>query len=265
MKTPFINLKNIKVDLIDKKYNFNELYKNNSTNSKTNVSSIGKTKLSDIKIQDDNNMFSYIDESKKKHLCVFTMKDSLINQDLSKVTNIKCFWCRHSFNTIPLGAPIEYIPSKLYKNYLNELTKTNYLFNESISANSIHSSFGKSNNINHQLEKESLNYYLSDGVFCSFNCTKSYIISNKSDHLYSNSIHLLNKIYIDLFPEVQSPPNIAPAPHWRLLKDYGGHLSIEEFRQSFFNIIFSNVDTQAITKIPSFRSLGYIFEKKIKI
>ena len=65
MKTPFINLKNIKSYLIDKKYNFNELYKNNSTNSKTNVSSIGKTKLSDIKIQDDNNMFSYIDESKK--------------------------------------------------------------------------------------------------------------------------------------------------------------------------------------------------------
>ena len=262
MKTPFITLKNIKVDLIDSKYNFCEIYKHKSTSKP--ISSAGKTKLSDIKIEDNSNMYSYIDDSKKKHLCVFTMKDSLSNESLPKTTTIKCFWCKHSFQTIPLGAPIEYIPSRLYKNYLNELTKNNYLFNESITNNEpVSSSFG----INHHLEKETLNYYLSDGVFCSFNCTKAFIIDNKSDHLYFNSLNLLNKIYIDLFPEVvshQSSFNIPAAPHWRLLQDFGGHLSIDEFRQSFFNIIFYP-DESSITKLPSFQSLGYIFEKKIKI
>ena len=134
MKTPFITLKNIKVELIDIKYNFAELYKDKSS-SKVNSYSSGKTKLSDIKIQDTSNMYSYIDESKKKHMCVFTMKDSISNKVLPESTNLKCFWCKHSFQTIPLGAPLDYIPSRLYKNYLNELTKTNYLFHESITNN----------------------------------------------------------------------------------------------------------------------------------
>ena len=263
MKTPFITLKNIKVDLIDNKYNFCDIYKHKSS-SKPNTSA-GKTKLSDIKIEDNNCTYSYIDNSKKKHLCVFTMKDSLSNETLPKSTTIKCFWCKNSFQTIPLGAPIEYIPSRLYKNYLNELTKTNYLFHESITNNeTIPSSFSMNN---HHLEKETLNYYLSDGVFCSFNCTKAFIIDNKSDHLYSNSINLLNKIYVDLFPDIVSNQHsfhIPAAPHWRLLRDYGGHLSIDEFRQSFFNILFCP-DESSITKLPSFQSLGYIFEKKIKI
>ncbi len=261
MKTPFITLKNIKVELIDIKYNFAELYKDKSS-SKVNSYSSGKTKLSDIKIQDTSNMYSYIDESKKKHMCVFTMKDSISNKVLPESTNLKCFWCKHSFQTIPLGAPLDYIPSRLYKNYLNELTKTNYLFHESITNNEhISSSLNK----NHHLEKETLNYYLSDGVFCSFNCTKAFILDNKSDHMYSNSINLLNKIYMDLFPEItESSIDILAAPHWRLLRDYGGHLSIDEFRQSFFNIVFSPDDSM-ITKLPSFQSIGYIFEKKIKI
>ena len=135
------------------------------------------------------------------------MKDSLINQDLSKVTNIKCFWCRHSFNTIPLGAPIEYIPSKLYKNYLNELTKTNYLFNESISANSIHSSFGKSNNINHQLEKESLNYYLSDGVFVH-SIAQNHILSAINRIIYIPIVFIFSIKYILIFFQKFSLPPI---------------------------------------------------------
>ena len=263
MKTPFITLKNIKVDLIDIKYKFSEIYKDKSS-SKANLYSNGKTKLADIKIQDNSNTYSYIDESKRKHLCVFTMKDSLTTKILPQSTNLKCFWCKHSFNTIPIGAPIEYIPSRLYKNYLNELTKTNYLFHESISnSEPIPSSFSKNH---HHLEKETLNFYLSDGIFCSFNCTKAFIVDNKSQHLYSNSINLLNKIYMDLFPELTDTSIvIPPAPHWRLLRDYGGHLSIEEFRQSFFNILFFSPDDSLITKLPSFQSLGYIFEKKIKI
>ena len=70
---------------------------------------------------------------------------------------------------------------------------------------------------------------------------------------------------MDLFPEItESSIDIPAAPHWRLLRDYGGHLSIDEFRQSFFNIDFSPDDSM-ITKLPSFQSVGYIFEKKIKI
>lgn len=73
-----------------------------------------------------------------------------------------------------------------------------------------------------------LDRYKLFGNFCSPNCAKSYCINNK---IFENKIHLVGQFYRKLFG-----PNfrINPAPSVLHLNTYGGKMSIEEFRKSFY-------------------------------
>ena len=79
-----------------------------------------------------------------------------------------------------------------------------------------------------------------DGIFCSFNCVLAFINDNKHDSLYRESITLLNYFYKTIFGTL--PKIFLPAPHWRLLKEYGGHLDIAEFRKSFNHVEYIKMD-----------------------
>lgn len=75
-----------------------------------------------------------------------------------------------------------------------------------------------------------LNRFKVTGNFCSPNCVKTYAINSK---IYQNRIYLIGHMYRKLFG-----PNytIKPAPPIQTLKEYGGKLSIEEFRANFDNL-----------------------------
>ena len=77
--------------------------------------------------------------------------------------------------------------------------------------------------------------------------------------MYNISEMLLLKMYNDIH-QVQTPYNIEEAPHWRKLKEYGGDLSIDEFRDSFNKIEYKNHGFI----VPKFKSLGILFEEKLK-
>lgn len=260
MKTPFVNLKQIDAQLIDQKYNF-FIYKEKNKNEKKN--SISKTKISDITKENlKNSYFSYIDEAKNDHICIVTMKDLLINQELPVKTNIYCFWCRHCFDSRPIGCPINYKNSRLYKKYYSEITKNNYCLQETISTKQLENSKENIDDKNYSLEIQPSNYYVTDGIFCSFNCCFAFIDANKMNPLYNQSIHLLKKMYYDLFPNHEI--ELMKAPHWRLLKNYGGELSIEEYRKNFYKIDY--IENNDFTTIfPNQKSMGLIFEKRIKL
>lgn len=73
---------------------------------------------------------------------------------------------------------------------------------------------------------EDLDRYKLFGNFCSPNCAKSYCLSNK---LLENKVYLLCQFYKKLFgPSFK----FTPAPSFLMLKEYGGTLTIEEFRNS---------------------------------
>ena len=73
---------------------------------------------------------------------------------------------------------------------------------------------------------EDLDRYKLFGNFCSPNCAKSYCLSNK---LLENKLYLLCQFYKKLFgPSFK----FTPAPSFLMLKEYGGTLTIEEFRNS---------------------------------
>lgn len=74
-----------------------------------------------------------------------------------------------------------------------------------------------------------LNRFKVTGNFCSPNCVKTYALNSK---IYQNRIYLIGQMYRKLYG-----PNytIKPAPPIQTLKEYGGKLSIEEFRANFDN------------------------------
>jgi len=73
-----------------------------------------------------------------------------------------------------------------------------------------------------------LNRYKLYGNFCSPNCVKSYALSNK---IFEHKSYLVGQFYRKLFG-----PNfkITPSPSIYNLIDYGGEMSIEEFRKSSY-------------------------------
>jgi hypothetical protein len=76
---------------------------------------------------------------------------------------------------------------------------------------------------------EQLNRFKVTGNFCSPNCVKTYALNSKK---YENKIYLVGYMYRKLFgPDYI----IKPAPPIQTLKEYGGKLSIEEFRENFDN------------------------------
>ena len=125
-------------------------------------------------------------------------------------TSKPCWWCRYSFTTCPIGLPIEYYPheSSSRKQIAREaaLTKAN-------------------------LSLEMNDFFVTDGLFCSFPCCKAYYNDCRGDLKYRESLPLLLLLYSKLTN--RTTQTIPEAPHWKLLKAYGGHLTIDEFRQTF--------------------------------
>jgi hypothetical protein len=72
------------------------------------------------------------------------------------------------------------------------------------------------------------NTFYCIGNFCSFNCVKSYNI-DLNDNLIWEREGLINLLYNLTYNETKE---IIYAPHWITLEEYGGNLTIEEFRRN---------------------------------
>lgn len=68
------------------------------------------------------------------------------------------------------------------------------------------------------------------GNFCSPNCVKTYALNSK---IYSTRLYLIGHMYRKLFGANYT---IKPAPPIQCLKEYGGKLSIQEYREVFDNL-----------------------------
>jgi hypothetical protein len=130
---------------------------------------------------------------------------------LSAFTTKPCWWCRHSFSSSPVGCPLFYYP------------------HDSPGLDIIRQKFAE---MNYSLE-HGCDYFDCEGNFCSFSCVKSYILDemakSKSDR-YANALTLLSLLYFKIHGRVKS---ISPAPTWKVIDQYGGHASIEEYRSTF--------------------------------
>ncbi len=95
--------------------------------------------------------------------------------------------------------------------------------------------------------------FKAEGVFCSFNCMLSYT-SEYDNYKYKDSISLIHLLYQAVFPKKNILiTDLKPAPSWKLLKPYGGELTIDEYRKSFqlisYKSLNQNIESEDITII----------------
>lgn len=209
-----------------------------------NVFSKNVTKLEDLNIDKDTKpTITFSDDSKRIKKCSV----SIIKFKSNKM--YCCFWDRHPISPAiePIGCPIRYISNKLTKSYESQISKERYTITENVSKQKLKNTKGADT-----LEN---NYFETDGIFCSFNCCLAFIQSPENSHnpFYSSSEQLLNYMYKEM---TNIDPEIVPAPHWRVLENYGGNLTIDEFRNSFNKVQYISHGRCA--------PIGTIFEDKIK-
>lgn len=183
----------------------------------------------DTTLLEDNNTcndeYIFFDESKKEHRCRLLMINTL-NQTIQKQPHLHCYWCHHTFPSYPIGCPIDWVNSKVKKTYYSHITTDTYEMTGELDSSKIEMMDPK------LFKQINSSYYITDGIFCSFNCCLAYILDNNNE-LYKNSQQLLYKMLEDLNIQVNV---IKPSPHWKTLKSYGGIYSIQDFRNQF-NII----------------------------
>lgn len=199
-------------------------------------------------------VISFLDESKKLHTCQVSMIDFQSKMYVN-LLRYHCFWCRHPFDSQPIGCPIKYVSSQAEKKYHSQISQDIYRIKENVTTKR-----RKDIDETDQLTLKIGEYYETDGVFCSFNCCQAWINDNKHDRIYDMSSTLLAKMYNTMMGTKMVV--ISPAPHWRLLEQYGGYLNIIKYRESFNKIDYK---CHGITqKVPSFLPMGVLYEENIK-
>lgn len=186
------------------------------------------------------NTLSFLDDTRKIHKCIL----SKIN--FSPNCEYHCFWDRHPIKSGQgLGCPIKYVPSVIHREYFSEINKEKFTVKESLCKDeTLDASFK-------DLTVEENNYYETDGIFCGLPCMLAFVRENRKNPLYLESENLIHKI---------AGHKVEPAPHWRLLRVYGGSQDIQEFRDSIQNVEFQSFGMYK----PFFKSVAYAYESKIK-
>lgn len=221
------------------------------------------TKLDDIEnIGKIPEIVSFLDESKKLRKCCVSMINFNTRKSLVE-GRYKCYWDKDyiPLGIQPIGCPIKYVPHKAVKTYLSEISKDQYTITENVTDK-------KALEIKERKDPriviEENGYYETDGIFCSFNCVLAYLLSdeNRLNPMYKNSFLLLNRMYSEIVHGKQDSAErkveMIPAPSWRLLKDFGGTLNIEQFRENFNRVEYIYHGIIACS------SIGRIYEDKLK-
>lgn len=246
-------LKNIDKVAIQKKYSiFQGSAPDDFTVNFKTEDVVERTELSDL-MGNAAKSVSFVDASKKLHVCTVS------SIDFKKRGKYHCFWDRHIIPSeiTPLGVPIKYVSSKARKIYYSEISRDTYTITEYITKKKLHI-FEKG--IDDRIEVTTGGFYETMDIVCSWNCMLSLIEHNHSDPMYKDSKALFHKLYRDVNDGEEC--QINPAPHWRNLSIYGGHLSIKDFRNGLDSIVY---EPHGCTKnLPLYRPIGLLYEKCIK-
>lgn len=207
---------------------------------------------------------SFLDESKHLRKCTVSFIDYQRGVPLDN-RSYHCCWDHHPIpnNVQPIGCPIRYISDSVVKSYQSEISNDFYTIRENITRD-------KAERIKETcLDDTRLSLipgvkYISDKVFCSFNCVKAFINSedNRKKSIYRDSEVLLYKLYGQIYGE--EIDEIVEASDISILYAYGGTKSIESYRNNFNRV--QNVDHgTTVNRFPEQISVARLLEEKIKL
>ena len=123
---------------------------------------------------------------------------------------VLCWWCCHNVGKSTVKAPTNFVrarctPDDNIPSFMNSST----------------------------VERPCIKYDV-EGFFCSFECARAHLIHEKR-HNYESAVQTLCHMRRMTMKEqgVTVPPTLLKsAPSWKTLKQFGGTLTIEEFRDS---------------------------------
>jgi len=206
------------------------------------------TKIDDLTshTRKQKNYYPFVNSAAKHYITMVDYKSGEPN------TGTCCFWCRHAFDHIAIGCPLRYVSSDVYKECTSEITKEKYTIFQKITPKT-REKLGETFS---SVKKE---YYVTDGIFCSFNCCLAFIRDKCPSPEYGGSETLLKKMYVRCFSV--GSPEITAAPSWRLLREYGGFMTIDEFRHSFSTYVYIYTGYKTEKKFPKILPVGHVFEE----
>jgi len=183
----------------------------------------------------------FVDTHKQKVKCWVNMIDVTQEMALPFYTTKKCWWHRDKIQHHPLGIPIRYSSQK----------------NDGIEKERLAKKFKDSN-----YNPDSNDFFETIGVVCSFPCMKAYILdqlSRSRSSRFKNSLTLMTLLYSKMFGKIITIPT---APTWKLLKQYGGHLTPKEYTSTFGRLEYT--ETVNIRRPYMFSSSEYIQEHRVR-
>jgi hypothetical protein len=230
----------------------------------------GTTLVKDI-YDDESNIVTLYDANKKSKRYNVALKSMIKNACLPNKTLTRCWWCHQTFATSPLGCPIRYVASILQHKYYSPILKSYVVQNTNITyadevvwKQKISVQVGLKKRLEDLQARPSLddqereeltilrtkvtgdeyniisnNYFVCDGIMCSFNCCLAYALDKTGNRMYHNSEALVYDMYLYLVGK--RALKIIPSGPFTLLQDYDGPYSREEYRERF------NTDTYTYT------------------
>lgn len=209
----------------------------------------------------------YHDLSRRTQTAVVTFVD-YIGNFLPEQTDIFCEWCRHPFDTVPLGVPVKYIPSEAIKRYKSDtITRLTVEPITETRRRELRDDYGvislftqNPNDFSHNTLLLKNGYYMCDCMVCSPQCMLAVINDRKGDPLFSRSRMYANRIIRDLYGQ---NADIKPAGSYRLLKPYGGPLDITEFRENFSRVLYTDL-RNPVMEHPSLKMFGCLHRREVR-
>ena len=196
----------------------------------------------------ETNITSLLQESSKRYITFLdphqstvkmwaSMYDIVNGGALPLTTDRPCWWCKETFITCPIGAPIRYHPHQT-SGHRKEIIENN---------------LRKDNFVT-----DTNDFFETDGIFCSFPCVKAHISDElkKGNIRYKDSATFLTQLYLKLYGKIVI---IDKAPDWKNNIDkWGGHMPIDHYRSSFCRLSYT---TTCNIKRPLMYSIGTYVEE----
>ena len=182
-------------------------------NNFDNINNINN--INSLNINDDNIDTGIFIKTEKNINSKLNIKKNSSNNDSDSTESLKTSINTTNFNQISAG------------NSIHKIATHNLIFTQNTKCWWCRNCF---NTPSLELPEDYYNdTFFCTGNYCSFNCMKKYNLE-LNDSLTWKRDSLINLFYFKLYNEYKE---INPAPHWMILKEYGGCLTLDEFRNNF--------------------------------
>lgn len=204
--------------------NIKELWHTIDTKESVNYLETPKTNPAPTK-ENNKQKFNFLNYQSNKINFFIVFIEHIRQYVLPLYTDKPCWNCRECFTTNCYGCPLE------YRKYSNDMMIAQHIREE----------LQKSNI---QMNNEYVDFFETEGIFCSLDCVKNYILENIPINpiRYNQCLTLFGLLKCKL---LGTNKIIRPADTWKVLEKWGGTKTIEQYRD--------NLDTKSFRVTPNIK------------